>query len=65
LEPTQEFPKNGVIYYALQRLSGAVEERNPIKFENYLVGLKRWGFEFSKETQKNLDKILIELKSLS
>ncbi len=57
--------KSTVIYYALQRLSGAVEERNPIKFENYLNGLKRWGFEFTEETQKNIDRILLELREIS
>jgi hypothetical protein len=55
--------KNAVIYYALQRLSGAVEERNLVKFENYLNGLKKWGFEFSKETQKNIEKIKEDLKA--
>lgn len=55
-----------VIYYALQKLTKAIEERSLKKFDNIYKSVStKWNFKFSKEADDNLKKIREELKKLS
>jgi len=55
----------GVIFYAMNKLIGAIESKSLKKFDNnYNTVKQRWHFQFSKEADENLVKIRKELSLL-